>query len=95
MQMHELWLAVASSGERPWWSVFLNAEDVNYEIFLELVAKAHGAHLQAPLNQMIEDIQEQVPSWLYDLSRSWYGFISWTFREIPDVFSLTIRLSNF
>lgn len=75
MQMHELWLAVASSGERPWWSVFLNAEDVNYEIFLELVAKAHGAHLQAPLNQMIEDIQERVPSWLYDLSRSWYDFL--------------------
>ena len=44
-------------------------------IFLELVAKAHGAHLQAPLNQMIEDIQERVPSWLYDLSRSWYDFL--------------------
>lgn len=72
--MHELWLAVASSGDKPWWDGFLG-EDFTPDSFLELVIKAYGAYMEAPLNQMIEALENKVPSWLYGLCRSWYDFL--------------------
>jgi len=75
LPMCKLWLAVASSGDKPWWSNFLNDDAVDPEVFLELTVKAHGAHLQAPLNQMIETLKDRIPSWLYELCRSWYDFL--------------------
>ena len=72
--MHELWLAVASSGDKPWWSSFLDKK-FTPDALLELVVKAYGAYMEAPLNQMIEALKEQIPPWLYGLCRGWYDLL--------------------
>lgn len=72
--MHELWLAVASSGDEPWWDGFLG-ERFTPDAFLELVVKAYGAYMEAPLDQMIQALKDEMPSWLYGLCRSWYDFL--------------------
>ena len=86
MQMHELWLAVASSGERPWWSVFFECRGRKLRNISGTCREGSRCPSSA-INQMIEDIQERVPSATFrGAGTAYHGHF-----EIPDVFGLTIR----